>query len=760
MKTILIILLTPIILLAQADMIDGYSPRNLTRGKMWSTYRNNGLDGGGNRSESRNHSQESLTYPGNMSRVGPDFVEYFLDIEAYINNDPNVIEVARATIPQNSKGQGVWILAIDETGDTLVSYSGPRNVTHDVEPAPYDIRNAPESVLGDSSYPNIERSNYSPYHYDVQSSEPVEIHNYRYNEYSANDSTPEEIIISQWTTKTGIQVTRKAYAWGYPDFDDFIIQEITYENTGSKILDPSYFSLMNTFSLNSMAHHWAEGKGMNWSDWRHNREQTQDDLFFYTKADTFTADEPEFTNDYVDDIIFYQRDDNWVGTTWNDTGQPYKLEVATQRTSSSSGGFHGQKENQLLAYQYIGMGILDIEPEGDFIHPSNTDQPAFAKWWHSGDPEHFDYQDPNSMQHSDQEMYNMVIGFDENNITQTPPDTPDLKTHALTFGPYRLEPGQKAKIVLAFVGGSAPDWLNVDEVTWANQPRSKLDLKLGERSLFRNFNQAKFAYKNKYNIPDPPPDVDIWFSNTRLGQVVVHWADNVEDALDPDYDGDEAKDVRGYRVYKSWPPSHYWHFGPWELIADISMGDIAYYDSTKGIYSFTDSSSYSGYNYYYSVHTYDSGHDHWYDIDGNDIGPIPPLESGSSSPEQKNVIATTPFQMALATYDSMAVPIKVVPNPYRLDYNDPLHMYPDAADPYKLRFTNLPKKSIIRIYSASGDLIYEKKHLNAESAEESWRQETISFSGTIVSGIYFWLVESLDPASKGKIQKGTLAIVK
>ena len=57
-------------------------------------------------------------------------------------------------------------------------------------------------------------------------------------------------------------------------------------------------------------------------------------------------------------------------------------------------------------------------------------------------------------------------------------------------------------------------------------------------------------------------------------------------------------------------------------------------------------------------------------------------------------------------------------------------------------------------------LIFEKKHLNAESAEESWRQETISFSGTIVSGIYFWLVESLDPASKGKIQKGTLAIVK
>ena len=116
--------------------------------------------------------------------------------------------------------------------------------------------------------------------------------------------------------------------------------------------------------------------------------------------------------------------------------------------------------------------------------------------------------------------------------------------------------------------------------------------------------------------------------------------------------------------------------------------------------------------------------------------------------------------MSNAVFDSMSVPIRVVPNPYRLDYNDPLHMYPDAADPYKLRFINLPKNCIIRIYSSSGDLVFEKKHLNAQSAEESWRQNTISFSGRVVSGIYFWVVESFDPASYGKVQKGTLAIVK
>ena len=46
------------------------------------------------------------------------------------------------------------------------------------------------------------------------------------------------------------------------------------------------------------------------------------------------------------------------------------------------------------------------------------------------------------------------------------------------------------------------------------------------------------------------------------------------------------------------------------------------------------------------------------------------------------------------------------------------------------------------------------------SAESAWRQSTITFSGRIVSGIYFWVVESLDSQSYGSIQKGTLAVVK
>ena len=743
-------------LIAQQDMTEGYRPRNLTRGKMWSSYRNNGLDGGGNRSKSDSHSQESLTYPGNMSRVGLDFIEYFIDVSAYLAGEPNVIEIPRVTIPQSSKGQGVWILAVDDQGDTLVSYSGPRNVTYDVQPAPYNINNSPEAVLGDTTYHNLERSNFSTYHNSITGNEPIEIHNYRYHHYTAHNNSPEEIIISQWNTKTGIRVTRKAYAWGYPNFDDFIIQELVFENIGTKILDPAYLTLMNSFSLNSMAHGWADKFGMNWSDWRHNRQQTQDDLFFYTKADTFTADDSENTDLYKNYIMFYQRDDDWFGTNWDDTGQPYKLEAA----SAHADEMQGQLENQLLAYQYIGMGVLDYLPDNtNFVHPSSAIQPVYAKWWHGGENNQFDYEDPNSGMHTDQEMFTMVIGNNDQDITKTPQD-PGLGTHALVFGPYRLEPGQKTKLVIAFVGGSGADWLGEDELTWSTTEDATAERILGERSMFRNFDRAKFAYENNYNVPDPPPDVKISFANTQLGQIKIKWSDDVEDAQDPDYENEEARDVRGYRVYKSWPPSHYWHYGPWEFLIDIPIGSPKYYEEANGTYSYIDSTSYSGYNYYYSVHTYDSGHDHWIDVNGNDVGPILPLESGITSVEQKNPIAITPYQGSMASFDSMNVPIRVVPNPYRLDFNDPLHMYPDVADPYKLRFINLPKACIIRLYSVNGDLVYERKHTNENSAEESWRQDTISLSGRVDSGIYFWVVESLDPASNGQIQKGTLAIVK
>ena len=47
-----------------------------------------------------------------------------------------------------------------------------------------------------------------------------------------NPDEAEQIIIQKWNTSAGIGVTRTSRAYSYPDYDDFIIYEYTFENNG------------------------------------------------------------------------------------------------------------------------------------------------------------------------------------------------------------------------------------------------------------------------------------------------------------------------------------------------------------------------------------------------------------------------------------------------------------------------------------------------------------------------------------------------
>ena len=109
---ILVIFFYPLLIMsslfAQSDPVTGYTPRFSTRAKLWEMFRNNGLQGGGNEPRYQSDDQTAFQYPGNAGR-GQDFMEYWLDVEAYINGDPNLIDVSRACIPQNARGTGLWI---------------------------------------------------------------------------------------------------------------------------------------------------------------------------------------------------------------------------------------------------------------------------------------------------------------------------------------------------------------------------------------------------------------------------------------------------------------------------------------------------------------------------------------------------------------------------------------------------------------------------------------------------------------------------
>jgi hypothetical protein len=141
--------------------------------------------------------------------------------------------------------------------------------------------------------------------------------------------------------------------------------------------------------------------------------------------------------------------------------------------------------------------------------------------------------------------------------------------------------------------------------------------------------------------------------------------------------------------------------------------------------------------------------------------------SGLKSLESKpgnNYIADFP-QPPVDSVDARNLDVYVVPNPYRLDgqYLEEgfENRQRDISDPERSRrihFYNLPRVCTISIFSLDGDLIREIEHDypegGPESMHDSWDMITRNFQ-SIVSGLYYWVVESDE-----RTQIGRFAIIK
>jgi hypothetical protein len=106
-----------------------------------------------------------------------------------------------------------------------------------------------------------------------------------------------------------------------------------------------------------------------------------------------------------------------------------------------------------MGYQYIGFGPIDLQPPfkndpGEtYVAPELPNQPYAVKWWKSGKSNQEDFDEPTQSRHTDREMYKMITDTTGGAISENP-DSSMLVTHAMVFGPYSLNPGEKAKIVL------------------------------------------------------------------------------------------------------------------------------------------------------------------------------------------------------------------------------------------------------------------------------------------------------------------------
>jgi hypothetical protein len=99
--------------------------------------------------------------------------------------------------------------------------------------------------------------------------------------------------------------------------------------------------------------------------------------------------------------------------------------------------------------------------------------------------------------------------------------------------------------------------------------------------------------------------------------------------------------------------------------------------------------------------------------------------------------------------------VSVVPNPYIV--HSP---YNETEFLKQIRFTNLPSKCQIKIFTVTGEYVFTVKHDNEESGNAIWDMRTVN-NQEIAPGLYIFYVEQLD-ASGGVVSNhiGKFAVVR
>jgi hypothetical protein len=230
------------------------------------------------------------------------------------------------------------------------------------------------------------------------------------------------------------------------------------------------------------------------------------------------------------------------------------------------------------------------------------------------------------------------------------------------------------------------------------------------------------------DTPPPPPNQEI---STGDGFVRIEWDDFPESIEDP---LTRVRDFYGYQVWKAvgWTrESTEPRDQDWQLILDVDRGNNwAEIDSLDtglegvGKYSYEDPNVKSGFTYWYSVTAYDST------AEGYHFGKY-----------SQNKTLVVPHSGVRGSLDD----IRVVPNPYvKHDYISRWNLEPVEADPTgeKVCFQNLPRDSIVRIYSLGGELVQTLyPEAEDEGGDACWNMISRN-NQIVVSGVYLYQVDS------------------
>ncbi len=569
---------------------------------------------------------------------------------------------------------------------------------------------------------------------------------------------PEEMATAWWHTNTGITVTRRSYVWSYPGYDDFIIYDYSFVNTG-QIVSTLTNEVVTNFPQQTLEDvYFAFHSGISAS--------TKGQINFHTEltavqAGAFGWQPPAYRN-------YYHIDDDGelvYSTNFNGGREPVPWDPYPKK---SPGSWIQRFGNELHDPAAFGWLALHASPRTQT--PRTSPRPDMLRVdVHKGG--RFQGQD------LDMEFFRLDSSrpkksfFDLAGLSDVQEhlgnDGNRMNFYTLSYGPYTLAPGDSVRFVLAEIAGvmdyhqiiaGDPDGHFPDSTIAAIRRNAQNARNAVRWGIGATVNGLPLAA----DVPEPPPAPNTDAVNASVGTdvaaIAVTWDDVAENTTITDGSGgvfyDGQTDLDGYRIYRSTDFQYVsdtelpvLRGAAWNLLREIPRSEFtAFWDSDLNRYRFVDEEVSFGLRYGYYVSAYRSSPGTWTSANGTVVTDLGELASGSVNRTSATSAAPGPVD----NFD-----IFVAPNPYI--FNDATRSF-GMNDPYRMEFRNLPERATIRIYTVMGDLVRTIEHgpddRGSVFGSVVWDQK--SDSGLLVApGLYVFHVQSrtagLENAKTGKL---------
>ncbi|PID59441.1 MAG: hypothetical protein CR986_06100 [Ignavibacteriae bacterium] len=603
--------------------------------------------------------------------------------------------------------KGLWIGAknyydpdVDRTFDFKVVHCGPRPQTGGINKEFFPVE-----------FKHYAKFNPSPVTVDGQSS-----YLYKNTVEDVDVSMPyDQMLYNVVNTQIGITMKRKIFQFSNEYHSNYIVQDITFVNTGnldgdsdiertSGTLEDVYFYFQYRMAPCKETRQ-VIGNGSGWGI-----NTLNDERGTYRED----SDNPEkLRYQYAWHGFFAKKK-----VSYNNIGGPIFAPKGTISDADTVG--------RLAAQQFPGVLVLHADKNVN-DRDNDPEQPRTTGVI-SSDGQYNYASNPFNMTEMQARYGMMTAGHSakshaeritDGNFATSTADPSEGSANSAGysfvngFGPYNIPYGDSIRIVLveAAAGLSRDEAIRIGKLfkrEQINAAQKNEYFLQGRDSLHQTFKRVVNNFENNWELlnkqPLPPANFTV---NSRGGRIDLEWGIY-----------NQGEIPKGFEIYRSsfepvegYTSSSY--YSKFELIAELPADARSYSDTAIAL-----NTAY----YYYILSVGD-------EVPGNPELNIPAHKLKSSKFYTKTY---APAYKRSPGEKNITSKVRVVPNPYIVSANSEYLLYPN--EPNKIVFVNISGNCTIKIFTEIGELVETIEH-NDGSGSHDWSLRTSS-NQFVVSGIY------------------------